>query len=291
MSNPTSPTTPDKTLRLPDGRGLCYAEYGALTGVPVLFCHGAPGSRRSVFADMAEAAAQRGIRLIVPDRPGHGRSDPLAGRSVGDWTNDVLALTSALGIDRFRLIGFSMGSLYALACAQALPSQVERVAVVSTLAPMGVAGVNTGRSAGVLALYEQARSDPHGLRDTMMPLAKSSASLFETMAAAAPAVDQALLAERRPWFEADFAESLRNGIEGIASDFVLAAGEWTFQLWEIQATVDLWLGTEDCNTPPPMARHLEAVLPHSRLFEYSGEGHFCLYTRWHEILERLLAQD
>lgn len=284
----TSETT-DNILHLPDGRSLGYAEYGAPAGMPVLFFHGAPGSRRSIFADMAETAAQRGVRLIAPDRPGYGLSDPSSGRSARDWTTDVLALTNALGIDRFKLIGFSMGSLYALACAHAQPAQVERVAIAGGLAPMGVAGVSTGMAATGRSLYDLARSDPRGLREMMTPLANSATGLLAAMAASAPAADQMLLAARSPWFEADFAESLRGGIEGIACDFVLAAGEWTFPLAEIKARVDLWLGTEDCNTPPAMTRHLASVLPHRQLFELPGEGHFCLYAHWHEILDRLTA--
>jgi len=291
MTRPDLPGAADNALRLPDGRRLGYAEYGITAGLPVLFFHGAPGSRRSIFGDMAESAARHGMRLIVPDRPGYGLSDPASGRSVRDWTTDMLALTNALGIDRFKLIGFSMGSLYALACAQAQPSQVERVAIAGGLAPMDVVGVSTGMSATARSLYDLARSDPSALRQIMTPLAGSATDLLAAMAASMPIVDQMLLATHRQWFEADFSESLRSGIEGIACDFVLAAGEWTFPLTEIRATVDLWLGMEDCNTPPAMTHHLVSVLPHSQLFELSGEGHFCIYTHWDDILSKLMSDS
>jgi pimeloyl-ACP methyl ester carboxylesterase len=143
-------------------------------------------------------------------------------------------------------------------------------------------------TAGALSLFELARSDPHALRDVMAALASSPVALLETMAASMPAGDQRLIAARRESFEADFAELLRGGIEGIARDFELIAGEWTFPLAEIQTSVDLWSGTEDCNTPPAMSRHLAAVLPHARLLELPDEGHWCLYSRWHEILDRLM---
>ena len=288
MSDPVSTGNTDHALRMADGRRLAYAEYGAPAGMPALFFHGAPGSRLSIFGDMNAAAAQRGVRLIVPERPGYGLSDPLSGRTVRDWTDDVLTLTDALGVERFKIIGFSMGSLYALACAHALPQRVKRVAVAGSLAPLSVQGVSTGRSDALRSLYALAQTDPHGLRRELAPLA-DSATLFAVMAASAPAVDQALLAAHRSWFEADFAESIRGGIEGMACDVALAAGEWTFPLEQIQASVDLWLGTEDCITPPAMARHLASVLPHNQLFELPGEGHYCLYSRWHQILDRLAA--
>lgn len=289
MTQAASPTSTDQTLRLPDGRQLGYAEYGVPNGMPVLYFHGAPGSRRSVFADMAAAAAQRGLRVIAPERPGYGLSDPMDGRTTSNWTADVTALTKALGIDRFHLIGFSMGSLYALACAQALPARVERVAIVGGLAPLSVVGVDADRAAAMRDLYALARADPRALREAMAPLADSAAGLVETMAALAAAVDRELLAAHAPWFEADYAETLRTGIEGVACDTVLAAGTWPFPLAEIRAEVDLWIGTEDCFTPPAMTRHLAAVLPHNRLFELPGAGHCCLYTHWPKILDRLIA--
>lgn len=279
--------TTDNILRLSDGRTLAYAEYGAPAGMPVLFFHGAPGSRRSIFTDMAAAAAQRGVRLIAPERPGYGLSDVSSGRSVADWTRDVLTLTNALGIEDFKLIGFSMGSLYALACAHALPGRVERVAIVGGFAPMSIAGVTTGMAPSGLALLALAGSDPNGLREALAPLANSPAGTLTGLAASMPAADQALLAARAQAFEADISEALRGGIEGLASDFVLAASEWTFPPAGVEASVDLWIGTEDRNTPPAMTRHLVSVLPHSQLFELPSEGHCCLYAHWQEILDRL----
>jgi pimeloyl-ACP methyl ester carboxylesterase len=182
-----------------------------------------------------------------------------------------------------------MGSLYALACAHALPARVERLSIVGGLAPTSVAGVNAGMAATSRALFDMARTDPRALRLAMAPLAGSPAGLRATMAASAPAADQALLASRAAEFEADYAESLRRGIEGIACDFELAAGEWPFPLAEIQTSVDLWCGAQDCNTPPAMTRYLASVLPHQQLFELPDAGHYCLYSYWSEILDRLTA--
>lgn len=287
----TSPASLDNTLRLPDGRQLGYAEYGSPSGAPVLFFHGAPGSRRSIFADMAEVATQRGVRLIAPERPGYGLSDTSSARTMLDWTGDIAVLTHALGINRYKLIGFSMGSLYALACAHAAPEQVARVAIVGGLAPFSVAGVTEGMAPSGQSLYELARADPDGLRTALAPLADAPAGLITAMATTMPAADQAVLAARAPAFEADVATALRCGVEGFASDFVLASGEWSFPLTEISASVDLWIGSEDRNMPPAMTRHLASVLPHSQMIELPGAGHVCLYTHWNEILDRLTRRS
>jgi pimeloyl-ACP methyl ester carboxylesterase len=277
------------TLLLPDGRKLGYAEYGIADGEVVLFFHGAPGSRRSIFTYMAKAAAQYGIRLIVPERPGYGLSDPMKERSVHDWITDVLMLINALGISRFKVIGFSMGSLYALACAHAMPTQVNRVAIVGGLAPMNTPSVTIGMTETLRSLFELACSDPQQLRAAMAPLGGSAATMRAVMATLMPTADQTLLTAYSQEFEGDFSESLRNGIEAISCDFVLASSAWPFTLSEIHAEVDLWVGTEDGNTPPAMSRYLASMLPHNQLFELSDVGHLCLYTHWNNILDRLIV--
>lgn len=279
----------DNILHLPDGRCLSYAEYGVATGMPVVYCHGAPGSRLSIFADMAETAARCGVHLICVERPGYGLSAARAGHSLLDSSRDVQFLVDALGIGCFRLVGFSGGCPSALACAHALPGRVERVAIVSGLAPMTDAVVSVGMAPMVHGLYELARVDPQALRQVMEPMATSPAGLLAAMAAAAPAVDRSILAAHAQQFEADFAEALRGGIEGIAADFVLAAGAWGFPLADIGTAIDLWIGSEDCNTPPAMTRYLVEALPNAGVHELRGAGHFCLYTHWPQILDRLLA--
>ena len=276
------------SLCLPDGRNLSYAEYGVADGEPVLFFHGAPGSRRSIFTYMAEAAVQCGIRLIAPERPGYGLSDLLNERSVHDWTADVLILTNALGINHFKIIGFSMGSLYALACAHAMPTQVSLVAIAGGLAPMNIPGVTNGMSETSRSLFKLAGSEPQQLREAMAHLGGSAANLLTVMAMLMPVSDQTQLASHCLEFEEDFTESLRNGIEAISCDFVLASSAWPFPLSEIHAKVDLWIGLDDCNTPPAMTHYLASVLPNNQLFQLADTGHFCLYSHWSEILDHLI---
>jgi hypothetical protein len=64
MREQTAVHVPTKFVRLPDGRGLAYAEYGDPKGHPTLYFHGLPGSRlEAVLA--AKSAAEAGIRLIA----------------------------------------------------------------------------------------------------------------------------------------------------------------------------------------------------------------------------------
>lgn len=63
-------------LRLPDGRKLCYAEYGDSDGKPVILFHGIPNSRL-LYGLMPDCLFLPGLHLIAPDRPGYSLSDIL----------------------------------------------------------------------------------------------------------------------------------------------------------------------------------------------------------------------
>jgi len=76
MAKATAAPKADRTIRLPDGRGLAYSEWGDLAGRPVVLLHGTPGSRLICLDEDATLAA--GVRLLTMDRPGYGLSDPRA---------------------------------------------------------------------------------------------------------------------------------------------------------------------------------------------------------------------
>ncbi|PSP57408.1 hypothetical protein BRC82_00185 [Halobacteriales archaeon QS_1_67_19] len=68
--------TARQTLALPDGRTLTYATYGDDDGAPLVFHHGTPGLR--VLDELlSDAARERGVRVIAPDRPGFGGEIPI----------------------------------------------------------------------------------------------------------------------------------------------------------------------------------------------------------------------
>ena len=75
-------------VTLADGRRVAYLEVGDPDGSPVISCHGGLSSRLDVQSAAASAAAL-GVRVICPDRPGIGGSDPQPGRTLKDWPAEV----------------------------------------------------------------------------------------------------------------------------------------------------------------------------------------------------------
>jgi hypothetical protein len=94
-------------LELPGGRRLSYATFGAGDGPLVVVLDG-PGSRGLARAASA-AAADLGLRLVAPDRPGFGTSTQVRGYRIADWPRDQAALLDALGVRRARPRGARRG--------------------------------------------------------------------------------------------------------------------------------------------------------------------------------------
>jgi len=110
---PDRPSTRDDvqfaTVEETGDRRLAYAEYGAENGSPMVFLHGTPGSRR--LAELFESTARdTDVRILAPDRPGYGRSDPWSDRSIRDGGRVVRTVLDHAGIDTARLVAFSGGA-------------------------------------------------------------------------------------------------------------------------------------------------------------------------------------
>ena len=135
----------DSSVHLPDGRCLAYAEYADADGAPVILFHGLPGSRLS-WGMLPGSPFPPGLRIIAPDRPGYGGSEPKPGRTLLEWADDVRALADALELERFAVVGVSGGGPGALACAFRMPERLTSVGVVSGAAPTNAPGVFRGMS-------------------------------------------------------------------------------------------------------------------------------------------------
>lgn len=111
---------------------------------PLLALHGWLDNAGS-FALLAPLLARR-FRVIALDLPGHGHADHLApGASYHylDYVGVVLAAADALQLDRYTLLGHSLGAGVAALAAAALPERIERLLLIEGLGPLGDDGSHT----------------------------------------------------------------------------------------------------------------------------------------------------
>lgn len=104
----------------------------------VLFVHGWMVSG-AVFRPLLDALGADGLRCLVPDLPGAGRSRiDGAEPSIERFGRDLIALTDAESLARPVLVGHSMGGQIAQWIASEIP---ERVAGLALLCPVPATGV------------------------------------------------------------------------------------------------------------------------------------------------------
>ena len=284
------------SVRLPDGRRVSYAVYGAPDGHPVLALHGAPACRL-MFAFADDHARRTGLKLIAPDRPGYADTTPdHPTPSLADRARWLIAFADAMQIGRFALLGISGGAPYAVAVAAALGSRVAGLALVS---PMGPAADYAASAQGRLhpIPFLQRRFFLHlGQRrwltrpgaGLLARIARRSArSLMAQSARLAGAADAGIL--RKPEVVAGLAqmtsEAFRNGGHGGASDLFVYGQRWDVDYAAIRAPCILWQGTKDTIVPLAAARYLAEQLPSCRYVELEGAGHFWVIEHIPEVLD------
>jgi pimeloyl-ACP methyl ester carboxylesterase len=102
---------------------------------PVVLVHGASGNLGDLRLALGDRLA-RTRRVVLVDRPGHGWSDRPGGPQDASPARQAALIAQALerlGVDRFVLLGHSLGGAVATAFALAYP---ERVAGLVLLAPV-----------------------------------------------------------------------------------------------------------------------------------------------------------
>ena len=239
------------------------------TGPVVLLIHGLAGDLHSwdpIVGDLA-----RRYTVVVPDLPGHGRSDPPPGDyslgATASWLRDLLEM---LGHDSATVTGHSLGGGIAMQFAYQHPQRCARLVLVASggLGPdvslalraaslpgselvlsliahrsLIAAGTRLGRCASDLGI-----PTPHGLVET----ARSYARLAEP-------------ADRR-----SFVNTVRTVVDHRGQRI---NAHDRLHLLADTPTLIVW-GTDDRIIPVEHGHRAHRAIPGSRLELFAGAGHF-----------------
>lgn len=278
-----------QTISLEDGRTLAFCEFGDPDGAPVFVFHGGVGSRGFglLFEDDASAL---GVRIVAPDRPGYGRSDPQPGRTLLDWPDDVSALGDALELDRFGILGVSGGGPYAAACTDALPDRLTAVALVSAMGPPAAP-----RSIGLRVILRLARHLPWLAAvpiKRQLERARSNPDGAIAARANGKAEPEAAMhrSEAGRKLNAQTAEAGRQGHRHAVDEIAIAGRPWGFDLGGITVPVGVWHGALDRTVPVASSEYYADAVPDARLTIHDDVGHLSLpVTYAREILASLTS--
>ncbi len=264
----TDPTAErDAELRLPDGRTLSYATFGAearsdggADARPWIVVLDGPGSRGLARA-AAPAAAALGLRLVAPDRAGFGATTPAPGRGIADWAADHAALLDALGVERAGVLGQSGGTPYALAAAAALRGRVPAVALVGALAPLDEPANMATAGRQLRGGVKLARRAPWLLRFALRGASRGAVKDPEQAARKvmkdAPPADAAVLEDPAVWaLHVRATAEILGRPAALAGEIGLLARPWGIDLGAVACPVALWSGERDATHPTAHSRWL-----------------------------------
>lgn len=124
---------PLSPARVSGPAGALVVDDGGRGGLPVVFAHSLAGNSSQWKAQLEHLRPNR--RAVAFDFRGHGGSDPVKNGdySIAGMAGDIAAVVDSLGLERFVLVGHSMGGGVALVYAGAHPNRVAGLLLVDPI--------------------------------------------------------------------------------------------------------------------------------------------------------------
>lgn len=203
--------------------------------------------------DEVVAALARDWRVISYDKRGHGLSEvPPGPYAIPDFTNDLIALADHVGLERFSLIGLSIGGLIGQDLAVRAPERLAALVLADTAPKVGTAESWNAR-------IEAVRTGG---------LATIADSVMERWFT--PAFHAGRLDDLAGWRNA----LLRQPADGyIATCQALSAADLTAAIGSIAVPTLAVAGDGDLSTPPDLVRAMAEHIPGAGFALIEGCGH------------------
>ena len=270
-------------LVLRDGRTLHAYDreaVGSPAPLTVVWHHGTPNIGLPP-EPLFPVSDRLGIRWVAYDRPGYGGSSPRPDRTVGSAADDVAAITDALGVERFAVVGHSGGASHALACGALLPERVAGVVSIAALAPFDAVGLDWfgGMSAAGAASLTAAAAG------------REAKARYEATAPEADpgfiAADHAELRGAWAWLGKVVGPALKGGPGGLIDDDLAYVTPWGFEPSDIRAPTMLLHGARDRIVPSAHGVWLARRAPSAELRLTPDDGHISVLRHAGAALESL----
>ncbi len=241
-------------------------------GPAVVLLHGQPGSAADWLPVSRLLAAN--FTVIVPDRPGYGRTGGRAG-GFHDNASAVLDLLDELHVERATIVGHSWGGGVAIALAEQTPARVAGAVLIASVGP----------------------AEPLGRLDRLLatpPIGTAVAAVSLNVAARALSIlrvrklldrylrgttDEGLLAIAEGWRRGDAWRSFVVEQRALFDELGgLAPG-----LAGLTVPVTVVIGGADRIVPASTGHRLAAAIPGARLIRLEGAGHLLSHERPEEV--------
>ncbi len=279
----------EKSILLSTGLEVAYREYGPVDGYPVIVCHNGYGCRLSIPKNYNEICNKANKRIIIPDRPGYGRT-PHIKQKPEKWSAHLNDFIGQLGLSEYDIIGTVLGSCIALVFAEQADSRLKRVKLACPVF------VNERKDAklltGILApSVRLVRASKRFAREIYELWLKSVTMNLSTHYRSM--LDRSLGDAEREQFEVDgtldlmvktFKEGSSRSLEGISQEMVYCISPRKINLAKITIPVDIWWGTQDNRISREGVENLAAKLPNVTIHIRDGYSEHIYYSLFEEII-------
>ncbi len=246
-------------------RGLATRYLDAGSGDAIILLHPV-GYPAEVFCRVLQGLGD-GFRVIAPDLAGQGFSQPPAAWPEAPqvfMVEQVLALADTLGIERFSVLGSSLGGLVAALVALRAPQRVDNLVLVGT----GSVFNDPARQAAILdAVYA------NGSKAYADPSIESCRARLATTCHRLPPAEDVLLAQITAYALPGAADSYRAILDGLKRTATDPATTVYPHLEQLATRTLVLLGEQDIRTSPESHRAGVRRMPDATLATLPDCGH------------------
>lgn len=233
----------------------------------IVFAHGAQLDH-SVWILQSRYFAHHGFAVLAVDLPGHGRSGAAPAVSVEANAQWLLRLLNAVGVERFTLVGHSLGSLIALEASALAGDRLERLVLVGAAFPMRVSDT----------LLAAARDNESAAFDMINTWSHSGV----THSPGCPGPGFSIFTQNRRLMERQ-----RAGLLSVAFTACNAYAQGFERAQALTCPTLLILGRNDLMTPIKSGRALAAKINGAKVVEIDRCGHALMSERPDSVLAAL----
>ena len=277
-------------LQLQNGRDIDYAIFGVPDGQPVLFCHDQVLGD-TWFCDAVEDAAREGFKIIVPLRPGFGRTTLYKGKfsDPRKFAPDVADLLNYLGVDRLPVIAMRGGLVHGLALASLLPERISSITVGNPILPVKTEADLEGTN-GYNRLIPQTRLHfPQALKFLVKTgfayvTSKGPEAFVTAVLRSSPKdVEWASRPEIMPILVKGLIVHRKHGYKASYGDIAYAE-DWSDLLTDCPVPIQMAIGEHDRNVQWGAAKRWAAAHDHIKLTILPDSGYLVFYQHNQQIL-------
>ncbi len=279
----------DRQITLSDGHTIAYCDYGPEDGEPMILFHSGFGSRLAIPPGYEEICARHNKRIIVPDRPGLGKTLFIEGHP-DQWNAQLNEFVEKLELNDYTVIGSIIACQMAMSFAAQADDKLTRLILTSPVY------LNTDKDADYLteilapaAKYVKMSSE----------FAKEIYTLWlKAITLNLDAHYPAMLADsvgsaERDQFQRDgvfqlltdvFKEGARQSLDGILNEMAYCMTPLNLDLSQFKIPVIIWYGTEDKRITREGVETIFNDIPDHQLHIREGYSEHIYYSLFEEII-------